>query len=306
MAWNGSDGSAMDKPIKKARALARARRFAGLIVAAIAAGVFFALPRDKPVRPDAPPPIKPSRATEGKPVPAPKPSPEKTEPEKPKRLTKLSTPIPDRVHPDERGILRYPNGQRWVDPKSIRVVNHPKKRVLFKHASENQIAVMLQLDPTRMAPFLVGRRRPYGEQFVEDFKASLKDTPDIIDTDDTPEEAELRRAVLETKAELRERMEAGEDIAKIMNDTQKELDRLCQYHDELKKQVREAMNNPEFSDDDVKDLVTAANMMLEKQGIKQFTMPKFINRQARLMLMRERQQAAATQKAQAENQENQQ
>jgi len=306
MAWNGSGSAggsvAPQAPKKKSGAsspLWQKGALAGLVVVAIGAAVLYMMrPEEKPVT-KAPKAAKTTKIAEQTPAVVATNKVE-TAPEKPKRLTKKGTPIPDKVHPDERGILRYPNGQRWVDPNDLHVVKHPQKRLLFKHTSENQIAVMLQLDPTKMAPFLVGRRLPYGERFVADFKESLKETPLVIDKDDTPEEAELRKAVLETKAELRERMEAGEDIAKIMNDTQKELDRLCQYHDELKKQVREAMNNPDLSDDDVTDFVTAANMLLEKQGIKQFTMPKFVNRQARLLLMRERQQALAAKKAAAE------
>ena len=96
----------------------------------------------------------------------------------------------------------------------------------------------------------------------------------------------------------------GEDIAKIMNDTQKELDRLCQYHDDLKKEIRAAMDNPELTDADVEDYVKAANLLLEKQGIKQFTMPKLINRQARLLMMKERRaKLEAQQKAEAQNAE---
>lgn len=218
-------------------------------------------------------------------------------PEKPKRLTKKGTPIPDRVQKDARGVYRYPNGQRWVDPKDLNIVKHPKPRLLFKNTSENQIAVLLRLDPTRMAPFLIGRRLPYGERFVKDFVKSLDETPVVYDKNDTPEEAALRQAVIETKAELKAAMDRGEDIAKIMNDTQKELDRLCQYHNDLKKMVKEAVDNPEFTDKDVEDYVTAANEMLKKQGLKGLTMPNLVNRQARLLMMKERKKTLEAKKA---------
>lgn len=215
--------------------------------------------------------------------------------EQPKRVTKKGTPIPDRVQKDEKGVYRYPNGQRWVDPNDLNIVKHPKPRLLFKHTSENQIAVMLRLDPARMAPFLIGRRMPYGERFVKDFIDSLDDTI-VIDKNDTPEEAELRKAVLETKADLKAAMDRGEDIAKIMNDTQKELDRLCQYHNDLKKMVKEAIDNPKFSDEDVADYVNAANELLKKQGLNGLTMPKLVNRQARLLMMSERKKALEARK----------
>ena len=215
--------------------------------------------------------------------------------EQPKRVTKKGTPIPDRVQKDKKGVYRYPTGQRWVDPNDLNIVKHPKPRLLFKHTSENQIAVMLRLDPARMAPFLIGRRMPYGERFVKDFIDSLNDTI-VIDKNDTPEEAELRKAVLETKADLKAAMDRGEDIAKIMNDTQKELDRLCQYHNDLKKMVKEAIDNPKFSDEDVEDYVNAANELLKKQGLNGLTMPKLVNRQARLLMMSERKKALEARK----------
>lgn len=215
--------------------------------------------------------------------------------EQPKRVTKKGTPIPDRVQKDKKGVYRYPNGQRWVDPNDLNIVKHPKPRLLFKHTSENQIAVMLRLDPARMAPFLIGRRMPYGERFVKDFIDSLDDTI-VIDKNDTPEEAELRKAVLETKADLKAAMDRGEDIAKIMNDTQKELDRLCQYHNDLKKMVKEAIDNPKFSDEDVADYVNAANELLKKQGLNGLSMPKLVNRQARLLMMSERKKALEARK----------
>ena len=304
--WNGSGMGGNSTPVKPkvtAKKPSPVRGvIAGLVVVAAVCVAYFAFfsGSEKPQVEIAD--KERGRIKEVTPAAAPK-AVEEAKPEKPKRLTKKGTPIPDKVQPDERGILRYPNGQRWVDPNDLHIVEHPKPRLLFKHTSENQIAVMLRLDPTRMAPFLIGKRRPYDERFVNDFK-SLKETPLVIDKEDTPEEAALRKAVIETKMELRERMEAGEDIAKIMNDTQKELDRLCQYHDDLKKEIRAAMDNPELTDADVEDYVKAANQLLEKQGIKQFTMPKLINRQARLLMMKERRaQLEAQQKAKAQNAE---
>ena len=295
-----SEGVAVKKPrkaVKKAGAPSKGRGLVAAIAAILIAGVaaWFMWPEEKKVverkeekketkvAPAKPEKMRPVVKSEG-------------QPEKPKRVTKKGTPIPDRVQKDEKGVYRYPNGQRWVDPKNLNVVKHPKPRLLFKNTSENQIAVILRLDPTRMAPFLIGRRLPYGERFVKDFVKSLEETPVSYDKDDTPEEAELRQAVIETKAELKAAMDRGEDIAKIMNDTQKELDRLCQYHNELKKMVKEAVDNPEFSDGDVEDYVNAANEMLKKQGLNGLTMPKLINRQARLLIMSERKKALEARK----------
>ena len=210
-----------------------------------------------------------------------------TEPEKPAvRTTAKGTPIPDNVQPDERGIMRYPNGQRWVDPNDLHIVKHPQKRKLFKRTCDNQLAIMLTLDPTKMAPFLIGKRRPYGDSFIKDFHESLYDKYEA-DPDDSEEEKAVRQMVIETRAELKAAMDRGEDIAKLMNDTQDELDRLCQYQDALKKELQAIQYDESVSDEDFEDFVKAANLMLEKQGLKGLTMPHIITRQARIKKMKE-------------------
>lgn len=299
---NNADGAQDGKRGASAYANRKGRPFArGLLAALIVIvggglAAYFILGRSEAPAPVAPTEKSRSAIAEAQPAKpsskvAPTPAPK---PEKPVRRSRKGTPIPDNVQPDERGVLRYPGGLRWVDTNDIHLVKHPQKRQLFTHACDNQIATLLTLDPTRMAPFLVGKRRPYGPQFVEDFKTSLAALPEAHDENDTPEEAELRKAVIETKADLKARMDAGEDIAQIMNDTQKELDRLCQYHNDLKQELKKIERDETFSDEDVRDYVEAANKLLEKQGIAGFTMPSLLHRQVRLQLMRERREREAS------------
>lgn len=257
----------------------------GLVAAAVA---FFVATRlggggakPRPAAPD-----KGKRVANVAPVAAPAAPAAQPEPEKPKRTTAKGTPIPDNVQPDERGIMRYPNGQRWVDPNDLHIVKHPQKRKLFKRTCDNQLAIMLTLDPSKMAPFLVGKRRPYGDSFIKDFHDSLYDKYED-DPDDTEEEKAVRKMVMETRAELKAAMDRGEDIAKLMNSTQDELDRLCQYQDTLRKELQAIQYDESVSDADFEDFVKAANKMLEKQGLKGLTMPHVITRQARIKKMKE-------------------
>ena len=212
------------------------------------------------------------------------------EPEKPVRKTAKGTPIPDNVQPDERGVLRYPGGLRWVDTNDLHMVKHPRKKQLFKHHSENSIATILTLEPEKMAPFLVGRRPKFGQRFVDDFKASLYDEPEFPD-DDTPEERELRNEVLAVKKEMAEAMNRGEDIAKMMNDAQEELDRLVTFHDTLMKQLREIKNDETYTDNDVRDFTEAANLMLKEHGFKELSTPNLTYRQFMHQRRRERLEA---------------
>lgn len=211
---------------------------------------------------------------------------EKTEPKDDVRRTPKGTPIPDKVQPDEKGVLRYPNGQRWVDPNDLHIVKHPEPRKIFKYSSENQIAILLQLDPTRMAPFLIGKRRPYGDQFVVDFNKSLSSTIEINE-DDSPEDRELKEAVIGAKKDLYEAMQRGEDVAKMMNDAQRELDLMASCYNDVKAEYQRMLKDETVSDDDVETFVEAANRVLADRGINGFTMPNLARRQAQLAIRRE-------------------
>lgn len=217
-------------------------------------------------------------------------TPKPVDSEKPVRRSAKGTPIPDNVQPDERGVLRYPGGLRWVDTNDLHIVKHPRKKQLFKHHSENSIATILTLEPEKMAPFLVGRRPKFGQRFVDDFKASLYDEPEFPE-DDTPEERELRNEVLAVKKEMAEAMNRGEDIAKMMNDAQEELDRLVTFHDALMKQLREIKNDETYTDNDVRDFTEAANLMLKEHGLKELSTPNLTYRQFMLQRRRERLEA---------------
>ena len=211
-----------------------------------------------------------------------------------RRTTAKGTPIPDNVQPDERGVLRYPGGLRWVDTNDLHIVKHPRKKQLFKHHSENSIATILTLEPEKMAPFLVGRRPKFGQRFVDDFKASLYDEPEYPE-DDTPEERAVRNEVLAVKKEMADALKRGEDIAKMMNDAQDELDRLVTYRDSLMKQLKDIRNDGKYSDNDVSDFVAAANQMLKSQGLKELATPNLTYRQFVLQRRRERQESQQSQ-----------
>ena len=262
----------------------------GCVGLLVAAGAFFVATRlgnDNEAKPSTVATDKGKRIVEAVPEIVPATPTVQPEPVKPAgRTTAKGTPIPDNVQPDERGVMRYPNGQRWVDPNNLHIVEHPKPRKLFKRTCDNQIAIILTLDPSRMAPHLIGRRHPYGDEFIKDFHDSLYDTYED-DPEDTEEEAEVRKAVMETRKEIKAAMDRGEDIAKLMNDTQDELDRLCQYQADLKKELRAIEYDEDVSDEDFEDYVRAANKMLEKQGLKGLTMPNIATRQAKLIKLRE-------------------
>ena len=141
----------------------------------------------------------------------------------------------------------------------------------FKNPAEVHVALMLNHEPGGM---LIGDLT-YGKDFVKWFKRSLE-TPIVIEKDDTPEVVELKKAVIDAKKMLKERMDAGEDVAQIMNDCRKEQKELGLYRQELEKQIREIRKNSNgpMSVKDYQDLISAANTMLENRGCAPIKIPE--------------------------------
>ena len=138
----------------------------------------------------------------------------------------------------------------------------PPKYAIFKHRSENEIAALLTMTPGET---LVGTP-VYTKRFTDDFLKSLEN-PIIATKEDSPEDAELKRAMVETKIELKARMDAGEDLGQILLDTRREYQELARYKFMLQNEINEIKKNPDATIQDVEDFVTAANQLLEQKGI---------------------------------------
>ena len=142
----------------------------------------------------------------------------------------------------------------------------------FSNFADRDIASMLLVEPGET---LVGDGPHCDESFVANFVESLK-TEIVIDKEkDTPMQQELKQAVAETRKELKARFDAGEDIVAIMNETRQQLRELGLYREEIKKMVDEAKaeHGDEFTEQDEKDLINAANQMLEERGCKHLELP---------------------------------
>ena len=155
-----------------------------------------------------------------------------------------------------RKLTMAERGIRVAKPrKSLR----PRR---FKYAAEEHIAFFMETEPGAV----IFGEIPYGPKFVEDFKASLKE-PVAISPDDSEEVRQLKRAVQETKEELKTRMEAGEDVAQIMRDARKQLIELGGYKSALEEDLKKIARNGEFNEEEFGKFVNAANKMLEAKGL---------------------------------------
>ena len=156
----------------------------------------------------------------------------------------------------------------------------PRPEDIFKHQSEKTIAAVLLHKPGAF----VMRRTVYDESFDMDFQKALEEP--IIEKDDDDEATkELKAAVNDVKAELAERMRAGEKPSKIMTDTMDTAYELGKYSRNLETMLHEMSDNPANTDKDIEDFVNAANKLLKEKGAGEMEMPNFFRRQLRLKML---------------------
>lgn len=119
------------------------------------------------------------------------------------------------------------------------------------------------------------------DRFPDLLKKALE-TPITIDKDDSDEDKELKKAVIETRKELKEAMDRGEDVAQIMRESEQELRRLYQYRANLSKELGAAMRENKYSAKDMQDYVDAANKLLKDNGMAPLKHPQLWIRSLRL------------------------
>lgn len=181
-----------------------------------------------------------------------------------------------RTYRDARGVLRYEGGLRVPGQRPlarpIELGAHRPK--VFRHAAEEHISWLLDM---KVGEPVVGDYA-YGDAFRRSFRESLGEPVEVLDTDDA-RTRELKAAVQETKEELRRRMEAGEDVAEIMNDALDEHRRLARYRRELQERLREIRADAGTYDGrDVEDFTKAANELLAREGLPPLAMPRAVMR----------------------------
>lgn len=133
---------------------------------------------------------------------------------------------------------------------------------IFEHRCDNSLAFLLTVRP---GDTIVGDAG-YDRWFTRAFLESLK-TPIIVTKDDTPEQAALKRLVIETKADLKGRLDAGEDIAQIMSETRRELQKLSALKSDLRRELYAMKRDGTMTEENMQDYVDAANKMLADKGI---------------------------------------
>ena len=133
---------------------------------------------------------------------------------------------------------------------------------IFQHRCDNELAGILCAKP---GSIVVGDPA-YNKWFTKAFIESLK-TPIIIKDGDDEYTRNLKREIIETKADLKAAYDRGEDIAQMMTDARKELKSLMEYKRAVNSEIIKVKNDVSASEQEVEDFVNAANKLLEEKGI---------------------------------------
>lgn len=211
-------------------------------------------------------------------------------PAKPKKKWPKWMKVPDDWDKPYPPQAYWPDGRLKEHSRYVKVItnkvskaNMPVEEQTFSNHAEQDIAALLIMEP---GDTIVGSGPTYGKAFVNQFLKSLE-TPIEFSDEDTPFQRDLKQSVIETKKDLKARYDAGEDIAKIMNDSFKELKELSLYRQELEDQVaRIKKDKGEMSDKDYKDLLGAANKMLEERGCKPLRATQIFERKMKIKAAR--------------------
>ena len=113
----------------------------------------------------------------------------------------------------------------------------------------------------------------------------------VITKDDTEEVKELKQAVIDARKELKDRLDAGEDLTKVMRESREQMRELGLYREEIEEQVKNIIaDKGDLTKQDLKDLVGAANKMLEDRGAKPIEINAAFAHQIRRARMKEMEQ----------------
>jgi hypothetical protein len=167
--------------------------------------------------------------------------------------------------------------------------DRPIEERIFTNSADQKIAGLLLLKPGEM---LIGDPSSlFGRGFTRAFLKSLE-APIIIGKDDDEATADLKRAVIDSKIEIKARYDAGEDIGKLMTEEYNELQSLGLFREELKDQIAKLARDKSLGNEDMEDFIKAANIMLEARGGSPLQMPRFAAR--RFLLERQRNERIKT------------
>lgn len=263
MSWNGSNSAgasvpAPKKPAKKSPGLAHGLIAGGAIVLVGIVALYFVNGEKDVAEAEHEKSVKIAEVKADIPT--------------PKTNVSVRVEDPDVLDGHRKGEFWYDsNGKRMITMVYKGKLQHvevyakenssiPKTRI-FEHRSENAIASLLYAVPG--AP-VYGNVSYAGMN--ADFIESCK-TPIIVGAEDSDFVKQLKRDVIQAKIELKKRVDAGENLDKILSDTRQELQKLAQVRSEIEKMARDMIREDAKTTEDVELVKEAVNKMFEDKGV---------------------------------------
>ena len=160
-----------------------------------------------------------------------------------------------------REMLHKWRDRHAPEPRRFKRVQKRSKWHIFEHRSENMIASLLRAKPGQG---FIGTIRLDG--YTEDFLKSCQ-VPIIVSPDDDEYTKALKQEMKETKIALKERIDAGEGLEDIIENTRDEFRKLAQFKKSLMKEVRELLKTEARTSEDIDTFEASANKMLAEKGI---------------------------------------
>lgn len=275
MSWNTNGESKAEKPSNKVK-LGRWLATTGLTIAVLAGGAIYFLYYAHPKTEKTDKQDKSAKIAEAQ-------ADLNALPET--EATKAPKPLPpQRVGEVRDGYRLLPDGRMR---KVYGVISNKSPTVsvaekTFSNSADIELANLLMADP---GDVMVGESEGIYDGFEKELREALRE--DIVfERDDTDFQRELKASVIELRQELAQRLKAGEDIVKLMEDTRNQLKELSLYRQELEDQVMN-LTDEELTQRDYEDLVNAANEMLESRGAAPLELPTTLKHALRLRKIQE-------------------
>lgn len=191
-------------------------------------------------------------------------SPDLTKADEPKAIDPNARPT--KVGEVVNGYVLLPNGKlhKRNGMKEIKVSewNNKGRYQIFDSFTDNEFAALLTTKPGEM---LIG-----GGVFPKDYEARfLKslESPIIVSKDDPDDIKEVKRAVIQTRMEMKAALDRGENIREYVKAAYDEAQKLASYKDMISDELKKLRNNPDLTDADIDAFEEAANKVLDSKGI---------------------------------------
>ena len=164
-----------------------------------------------------------------------------------------------------KSIAAYRRAVRASIAATNSVPPKPKRARPFKSSVDQTIAMLMSIPPGQPIPPVP--LRPGAE---EEFRKSLENPIEILETD-SDEIVEMKKAVMQTREEMKQLMDKGYSIQQIIAEHRQLANESAKVRQRAIKEVREIVENGD--DESARKYVATINAAFQQMGIPEITLP---------------------------------